>query len=202
MKKDIFRKTQEKFIRGVYQELDLLTEKEKKQCIFRLALSMKIELLKECQRYMKKESKERYQKYIEKMIKVKNEDNEKDLLVRGVFYLHHHFLNGNSMFTYAVNQCSKRWTIAYLKKYHKKIIIPVDKELLFLGFLALLTEQKHKEEYQVQTYWIEYYLFILEMLGYIKRRGKKIYMKKQAYKKAQIICNQFTLQGKKTNSLC
>lgn len=201
MKKETFKKIQEKYIRGIYQELNLLTEKEKRQHIFKLSLSMKIELLKECQKYMNKTKKEEYKTYIEKISIIRNNQEEKDLLARGVFYLHHHFLNGNSMFTYAINQCSKKWTIDYLKKHNKQVTIPIDKELIFLGFLGFLTEKNEIGQYQVQIYLIEYYLFVLEMLGYIKRKGKKIYIKGYAYKKVRNVFNQADFTGKKDKSI-
>lgn len=196
MATEIFIKTQQKFIRGIYFELDLLTDKEKKQPLFKITNQQKRELLGECKNYMDFVSKRKFDDYLNSMTKENGNKENPLLLMEGLSYLHHHFLDGNSLFTYSINQCSKKWTIQYLEKKQKFFKVPIDPEFIFLGFLTFLVKKDRKGRYQVPTYTSEYYLFILELIGYIKRENQKIYLTSKAYHEGQKILKQGSLTEK------
>ncbi len=167
--------TQEKFKRGIYKKLDLLTEEEKQLESFIIELSQEEELWKECMKYMDTSSKREFRRF----------RKEHSTLPEGLSYFHHHFLEGNMLFTYALNNCSWRWAISYLRKKKIPFEIPVRAEDKFLSFLSFLSEKDSNNQYRVQTYTAEYYLFVLELSGKIERRNHVVYLTEEAYQEGR-----------------
>ena len=172
---DILVEIQEKFKRGIYQKLDLLTEEEKQLEIFTIKSSQEEELWKECLKYMDIPSRKEFQKF----------RREHSNLSEGLSYFHHHFLEGNMLFTYALNDCSLRWAIFYLKKKKIPFEVPVKAEDRFLSFLSFLSEKDSKNRYRVQTHIVEYYLFVLELSKKIERKNHTIFLTEEAYQEGQ-----------------
>ena len=186
MMENKFVKIQEKFKRGVYQELGLLTEEEKKEDCFKIESWQEKELLEECQKYMDQDSIEMFL-----MFQEKNKG-----LGKALDYFHHHFLNGNMIFTYALSECSRRWTLSYLKEKGKSFVVPNRPEETFLSLLSFLSEKDIENRYRVQIPKIEYYLFVLEALGKIERIEHKILLTDDAYLEGIEILNKQGLHGK------
>lgn len=181
-----FIEIQEKFKRGVYQELGLLTDEERKKDSFKIELFQEKELLEECQKYIDQDSIEEFLMFLEK----------DKCLGKALDYFHHHFLNGNMIFTYALSECSRRWTINYLKENGESFIVPSRSEDVFLSFLSFLSEKDIKDRYHVQIPKIEYYLFVLETLGKIERKNHQILLTDDAYLEGMKLFNQQSLHGK------
>ncbi len=170
---ETFLMVQEKFKRGVYRELELLTEEELHQEIFEIELWQERDLWRECQKYMDVSLKKEFRNY-RKLY---------PSMAQGLFYLHHHFLDGNAIFTYSLHQCSKRWAIQYLKEKGDSFDIPIDLEIKFLSFLCELSDDCH--EHLIPIYKLEYYFTILEMTKKIRRQGSKVYLTKKGYLEGQ-----------------
>lgn len=181
-----FIEIQEKFKRGIYQELGLLTDEEKNQDFFKIELFQEKELLEECQKYIDSDSVEEFLMFLGK-----NKG-----LGKVLDYFHHHFLNGNMIFTYALSECSRRWTIHYLKENGESFIVPSRSEDVFLSFLSFLSEKDIQDRYHVQIPKIEYYLFVLETLGKIERKNHQILLTDDAYLEGMKLFNQQSLHGK------
>lgn len=181
-----FVEVQEKFKRGVYQELGLLTGDEKRKDYFKIELFQEKELLEECQKYMDPDSIEAFH-----MFQVKNKG-----LGKVLDYFHHHFLNGNMIFTYALSECSRRWATAYLKEKGEPFVVPAYPENIFLSFLSFLSEKDIRDRYHVQIPKIEYYLFVLETLGKIERINHQIFLTDDAYLEGMELLNKQGLHGK------
>jgi len=181
-----FIEIQEKFKRGVYQKLGLLTEEEKEKDYFKIESCQEKELLDECQKYMDQDSIEMFLIFQEKNKGLK----------KALDYFHHHFLNGNMIFTYALSECSRRWTIAYLKDEGESFVVPNRSEDIFLALLSFLSEKDIENKYRVQIPKIEYYLFVLETLGKIERLEHKVILTDEAYLEGIELFHQQGLHGK------
>lgn len=166
---------QEGFKRGVYQKLDLLTEEEQKLRVFTIKSDQEEEIWKECLKYLDSSSKKEFKNFRKKY----------PSLSEGLFYFHHHFLEGNMLFTYALDNCSWRWAIAYLKKKRVPYEIPIKGENRFLSFLSFLSEKDSRNQYRVQIHRIEYYLFVLELTKRIERNRRTIILKEDAYQEGK-----------------
>ncbi len=183
MMENKFQEIQEKFKRGVYEKIGLLTKEEQKEDYFKIESWQEKELLEECQKYMDQDSIEMFQEC-------------KKSLGNMLDYFHHHFLNGNMMFTYALSECSRKWTLSYLKKKGESFFVPSRSEETFLSFLSFLSEKDIRGRYHVQIPKIEYYLFVLETLGKIERLDHQILLTDEAYQSGIEILNGKSLHEK------
>lgn len=171
--KNKFQRIYKKYERSVYRIIGSLSKNEKKQEYFKLTLSQEKEILNECEKVL---------------VHIKEKDHAKCIrkcstILDGLSYLHHHLLDGNYIFTYALQICSYRWTVNYFKKKEINIEIPSEDYEIFLSFLTFLSEKGEDGKYLVQISLFEYYLFVLEYLGKIKKSGKNIYLIDQKYLK-------------------
>lgn len=176
-KKEIFEEISGQFERGVYHELNLLSRKEKRLPFFEVTPSFLDDLWKECSKLMPSNDRKQFLRYLRK----------NSSLLEGLDYLHHHFLNGNFMFSYALNLCARNWTIQYLNERNIPFCFGISKEEVLLSFLYQFTELNSKDEYQVQSSSMEYYLYVLETNGLIIRKNYNIYLSKKGYRKAKEI---------------
>lgn len=171
--KNRFQRVYKKYERSVYRIIGSLSKNEKKQEYFKLTLGQEKEILNECEKVL---------------VHIKEKDHAKCIrkcstILDGLSYLHHHLLDGNYIFTYALQICSYRWTVNYFKKKEINIEIPSEDYEIFLSFLTFLSEKGEDGKYLVQISLFEYYLFVLEYLGKIKKSGKNIYLIDQKYLK-------------------
>ena len=100
------------------------------------------------------------------------------------------------MFTYALSECSRRWTISYLQEKGKSFFVSNRPEETFLSFLSFLSEKDIRGRYHVQIPKIEYYLFVLETLGKIERLDHQILLTDEAYQSGIEILNGKSLHEK------
>lgn len=164
-----FESISKKYELGIYKELNLLTSKEKRLKKFEIEKWQIKEIWEFCGQLIEKDQREDFFDYLEQ------NKNLKD----GLSYLHHHFLDGNSMFTYSVKQCCKKWTIDYFAKQKIPVKIPQDKEEIVLSLLSLLSEKDSKNRWSIQLSSLEYYLFILELSGKITKYKNNIYISEE-----------------------
>lgn len=169
-----FESISKKYELGIYKELDLLTSNEKRLGKFEIEKWQIKELWEFCGQLMNKEQRKDFFDYLKQNITLKD----------GLSYLHHHFLDGNSMFTYSVKQCCKKWTIDYFDKQKVSFKIPKDKEEIVLSLLSALAEKDNKNRWSIQLSSLEYYLFILESSGKITKHKNSIYISEEIRKQS------------------
>lgn len=165
-----------KYERSVYRVIGSLSRQEKKMDYFILSSNQEKEILTECEKILIHFQEKGHSKYMRKY----------STLLEGISYLHHHLLDGNFIFTYALHICCFRWSIDYFKKKNIPVDVPLEDYEMFLYFLSFLSEKGEDGKYLVQTALFEYYLFVLEYLRKIKRINKKIYILDKTYLKNKI----------------
>lgn len=164
-----FEKIRKKYEIGIYKELKLETKEEQKMPSFPIELEKKKELIETCISYLPKERQEEMRNTLEDSTDFQN----------CLSYLHHHYLEGNSLFRYAIEKCSTRWAINYLEEREEEYKIKEPPEKLLYSFLSSCAEQTKTEKRKIRFSQIEYYLYVLELEGKIKREYQTIYLEEK-----------------------
>lgn len=174
--KNKFQLIYKKYERSVYRIIGSLSRQEKKMDYFRIDSNQEKEILNECEKILIQLKEQGHSKYI----------RESSTILEGLSYLHHHLLDGNFIFNYALHICCWRWSINYFKNKNISVDIPLEDYEIFLSFLTFLSEKDEDGNYLVQVSLFEYYLFVLEYLGKIKRDRKKMFLVDQTYLKNKV----------------
>ncbi len=170
-----FERIRKKYEIGIYKELDLATQEEKRKKTFPIEMEKKQELIDACRYHLSEEEQQ----------KMKEELKESLDLQAYLSYFHHHFLEGNSLFRYAIEKCSTRWAIEYFEERKKPYQRKEPPENVLYSFLTSCAEKGSQGTKKVRFSQIEYYLYLLELEGKIERQYQTIYIKEENNKKTR-----------------